>query len=119
MVEGVSVPSTWLDGYYKSQGGSAAAYENLANADSDGDGFAAWQEYLLDTDPTNAASRLRATIRMEGATPVFGYEPENAGIEAMGFRYVPKGCNVLGDNADWQPFVPGFRFYKVEVEPIR
>ena len=119
VVEGVSVPYTWLDGYYKSQGGSAAAYENLANADSDGDGFAAWQEYLLDTDPTNAASRLRATIRMEGATPVFGYEPENAGIEAMGFRYVPKGCNVLGDNADWQPFVPGFRFYKVEVEPIR
>ena len=117
-VEGVSVPYTWLDGYYPGQGGSAAAYEALANADSDRDGFPAWQEYLLDTDPTQAESRLFATINMVGNTPVFGWSHTNANIEALGYRYVPKGRTSLDDNAGWQPFSTGHRFFKVVVEPI-
>ncbi len=118
VVEGVSVPYTWLDGHYPNQGGSAAAYEALANADSDGDGFPAWQEYLLGTDPTSAASHLSATVTMNGNTPVFGWSHTNANIQALGYRYVPKGCNSLNDSAGWQPFTPGHRFFKVVVEPI-
>lgn len=117
-VNGVSVPYTWLDGYYPNQGGSAAAYEALATADSDGDGFPAWQEYLLDTDPTEYASRLYATIRMEGTTPIFGWSHTNANIQALGYQYVPKGRTSLDDSDGWQPFTPGHRFFKVAVEPI-
>ena len=117
-VNGVSVPYTWLDGHYPNQGGSAAAYEALATADSDGDGFPAWQEYLLDTDPTEYASRLYATIRMEGTTPIFGWSHTNANIQALGYQYVPKGRTALDDSDGWQPFTPGHRFFKVAVEPI-
>ena len=117
-VNGVSVPYTWLDGYYPNQGGSAAAYETLANADSDGDGFPTWQEYLLGTDPTSAASHLFVTISMNGNTPVFGWSHTNANIEAIGYRYVPKGRTSLDDSAGWQPLSSGHRFFKVVVEPI-
>lgn len=117
-VNGVSVPYTWLDDHYPNQGGSAAAYEALATADSDGDGFPAWQEYLLDTDPTVYASRLYATIRMEGTTPIFGWSHTNANIQALGYQYVPKGRTALDDSDGWQPFTPEHRFFKVAVEPI-
>ena len=117
-VNGVSVPYTWLDDHYPNQGGSAAAYEALTTADSDGDGFPAWQEYLLDTDPTDYASRLYATIRMEGTTPISGWSHTNANIQALGYQYVPKGRTALDDSDGWQPFTPGHRFFKVAVEPI-
>lgn len=117
-VNGVSVPYTWLDGYYPNQGSSAVAYEALANDDSDGDGFPAWQEYLLDTDPTDYASRLYTTIRMEGAMPIFGWSHTNANIQTLGYQYVPKGRTSLDDSVGWQPFEPGHRFFKVVVEPI-
>ncbi|MBR4258120.1 MAG: C10 family peptidase [Kiritimatiellae bacterium] len=114
----VPVPYIWLDGYYPGQGVSSAAYEALANDDSDGDGFPAWQEYLLGTDPTNAASRLFATVSMNGGTPVFGWSHTNANIEAAGYRYAPKGRLSLDDSAGWQPFASGHRFFKVVVEPV-
>ena len=114
----VPVPYAWLDVYYPGQGVSSAAYEALANDDSDGDGFPVWQEYLLGTDPTNAASRLFATVSMNGGTPVFGWSHTNANIEAAGYRYAPKGRLSLDDSAGWQPFASGHRFFKVVVEPV-
>lgn len=117
-IEGVSVPYTWLDGTYPGQGGSAAAYEALALSDTDGDGFLTWQEYLLDTDPKDADSRLFATVRMEDGAPVFGWSHTNASINAQGFRYVPKGRMSLDDTTGWQPYSSGHRFFKVTVEPI-
>ena len=114
----VPVPYIWLDGYYPGQGVSSEAYEALANGDSDGDGFPVWQEYLLGTDPTNAASRLFATVSMNGGTPVFGWSHTNANIEAAGYRYAPKGRLSLDDSAGWQPFASGHRFFKVVVEPV-
>ena len=114
----VPVPYTWLDAVYPGQGTSAAAYETLGFSDTDGDGFTAWEEYLLDTDPTDAASRFFATVRIEGGLPVFGWSHTNANIEASGFRYVPKGRTSLNDSAGWQPFSSGHRFFKVVVEPI-
>lgn len=114
----VPVPYAWLDGYYPGQGVSSEAYEALANGDSDGDGFPVWQEYLLGTDPTNAASRLFATVSMNGGTPVFGWSHTNANIEAAGYRYAPKGRLSLDDSAGWQPFASGHRFFKVVVEPV-
>ena len=119
LVEGVTVPYAWLDGQFPGQGGTVAAYEALARADSDGDGFPNWQEYLLDTDPKNLESRLFATVRMDGGEPVFGWSHTNANIQAHGYRYVPKGRAALGDATGWVPYVKGHRFFKVEVVPVR
>ena len=118
-VDSVTVPFVWLNGYYPNQGGSATEYETLAESDSDGDGFPAWQEYLLGTNPTNAESRLVVTITMDGNTPVIGWSHTNANIEACGFRYAPKGRTSLNDSEGWQPFSSEHhRFIKVVVEPI-
>ena len=56
---------------------------------------------------------------MNGNTPIFGWSHTNANIQAIGYRYVPKGCNSLNDSAGWQPFTSGHRFFKVVVEPIQ
>jgi hypothetical protein len=118
-IEGVAVPCAWLDGHFPGEGGSAEAYEALALADADGDGFPAWQEYLLATDPTNAASRLVATLRLEGTDPVFGWDPTNAALADLGFRYVPQGRASLAKTAgDWHPLEEGDTFFRVSVEPL-
>lgn len=115
----VPVPYTWLDTYFAGQGTSAQAYETLANADPDGDGFTTWQEYLAGTDPTNGGSFLRAFIRMEGATPVVEWNVTNSNVNALGYRYVPKGKSSLTGVGDWQPAATGHRFFKVFIEPVQ
>ncbi len=49
-------PFLWLDNYSLVAGGDYAAAELT---DTDKDGYMAWQEYVADTDPTNAASCFR------------------------------------------------------------
>ena len=115
----VPVPYTWLDGYFAGQGTSAQAYENLANADQDNDGFATWQEYLAGTDPTSAASQLKATIRMEGSSPVVEWNTTNSNLNALGYRYVPKGATNLTNPINWQPMNSTHRFFKVFIEPVQ
>ena len=115
----VPVPYTWLDTYFAGQGTSAQAYETLANADQDGDGFSTWQEYLAGTIPTSAASCFKATIRMEGSTPVVEWNTTNGNLNALGYQYVPKGASSLTQPVIWQPTSQGHRFFKVFIEPIR
>ena len=115
----VPVPYTWLDGYFAGQGTSAQAYETLANADQDGDGFTTWQEYLADTIPTSASSCFKATIRMEGSTPVVEWNTTNGNLNALGYQYVPKGASSLTQPVNWQPVSPAHRFFKVFIEPIQ
>ena len=116
---GVEVPCEWLDRHYPGQGGSSEAYEQLANADSDGDGYVAWQEFLLGTDPTNGASRLSVSVGAGAdGTPVFGWSPTNGDIQSLGFRYVPLGRKTMDDEEGWRPFVEGkHAFFAVSVEP--
>ena len=115
----VPVPYTWLDTYFAGQGTSAQAYETLANADQDGDGFTSWQEYLAGTDPTNAASCLQVSIRMEGTTPILEWNVTNNNVQALGYRYVPKGKANLTDSGAWQPSAANHRFFKLFIEPIQ
>ena len=115
----VPVPYTWLDGYFAGQGTGAQAYETLANADQDGDGFTTWQEYLAGTDPTNAASCLQVSIRMEGTTPILEWNVTNNNVQALGYRYVPKGKVNLTDSGAWQPSAANHRFFKLFIEPIQ
>ena len=119
VVEGVAVSREWLDRHYPGQGGNAEEYRALAEADSDSDGYAAWQEFLLGTDPTNAASRLsvRVGVGADG-TPVFGWTPTNGAIQSLGFRYVPLGRTTMNDEEGWRPGVEGeHAFFAVSVEP--
>jgi hypothetical protein len=115
----VPVPYTWLDTYFSGPGTSAQAYETLANADPDGDGFTTWQEYLAGTDPTNAASCLQVSIRMEGATPILEWNVTNNNVQALGYQYVPKGKVNLTDPGAWQPSAANHRFFKLFIEPIQ
>ncbi|MBR4170011.1 MAG: hypothetical protein IKR48_00005, partial [Kiritimatiellae bacterium] len=105
--------------YYPGQGGTPQAYESLANTDSDGDGFPAWQEFLLETDPTNAASHLYLTIQMNGNTPVVGWSVTNNAIESLGYRYILKGKSSLSNATDWQPVTNEHHFFKLFVEPLQ
>ncbi len=115
----VPVPYAWLDTYFAGQGTSAQAYEALANADQDGDGFTTWQEYLAGTDPTNATSSLQVSIRMEGMTPVIEWNTTNDNMSALGYQYVPKGKTNLTDAVNWSPTTDGHRFFKLFIEPIQ
>ena len=115
----VPVPYTWLDGYFAGQGTSAQAYEALANADQDNDGFTTWQEYLAGTDPTSAASCLQVSIRMVESTPTLEWNVTNNNVQALGYRYVPKGKANLTDSGAWQPFAANHRFFKVFIEPVQ
>lgn len=71
-------PHAWLESF-----GISSDFEVADAADLDGDGYPTWQEYLSNTDPTSAASRLEIT----------GVDPTGGGIAVScatqpGRRYV-------------------------------
>ena len=112
----VQVPYAWLDGIYPGQGSSAAAYETLAFSDSDGDGLATWAEYLLGTDPTNASSRLEATIRMDGSSPIVESNADTNRLAAFGYLPIVKGKQSLDTSEEWATTNLLHRFFKIFVE---
>ena len=112
------VPYTWLDMYFPSA--ATVGYETLAWHDSDGDGYQNWEEYVLQTNPTNAESKLSVSIRMEGVVPHVEYEPTSF---LGGYRAIIKGSNDLKASPDnWVPITAptgAFHFFKVVVEPVQ
>ena len=112
------VPYTWLDTYFPSA--ATVGYETLAWHDSDGDGYQNWEEYVLQTNPTNAESKLSVSIRMEGGVPHVEYEPTSF---LGGYRAIIKGSNDLKASPDnWVPITAptgAFHFFKVVVEPVQ
>jgi hypothetical protein len=87
--DGDGLPNWWESQYF----GSTAANPN---DDPDGDGFKNWQEYLADTNPSDAGSYLRVTG--------FTYTPTNIVIEWRGgiqaTRYLQR-LDDLGTNT-WE-----------------
>ena len=108
------VPYAWLDEYFP--GSTTGDYETLANSDKDGDGLATWAEYLLGTDPTNALSRLEATIRMDGTTPIVESNADTNRLATFGYQPVVKGKQTLDSAVDWANMDSLHRFFKVSVE---
>ncbi|MGN0886685.1 MAG: C10 family peptidase [Candidatus Spyradenecus sp.] len=85
-----------------------------AESDGDGDGYAAWQEFVAGSNPTDAASVLRITaieVAADG-TPTITFEPA---LEER--TYTLYGSATLGDAALWEtPLKATHRFFKVRVE---
>ena len=112
----VPVTYVWLDEYFPGNASAAEDYETIAKADSDGDGLDTWAEYLLGTDPTNASSRLVATIRMDGSTPIVESNADTNRLATFGYQPVVKGKQTLDSAVDWANMDSLHRFFKVFVE---
>ena len=110
----VPVTYAWLDEYFP--GSTTGDYEGLANSDRDGDGLDTWAEYLLGTDPTNALSRLEATIRMDGTTPIVECNADTNRLAAFGYLPVVKGKQGLDTSEEWATTNLLHRFFKIFVE---
>ena len=112
----VPVTYVWLDEYFPGGASATEDYETIASGDADGDGLATWAEYLLGTDPTNAASRLVATIRMDGTTPIVECNADADRLADFGYQPVVKGKQTLDPAVDWANMDSLHRFFKVFVE---
>ena len=111
----VPVEYGWLGQYFP--GIEVTDYETIAKADADGDGLDTWAEYLLGTDPTNASSRLVATIRMDGTTPIVECNADTDRLADFGYQPVVKGKQTLDSAVDWTDMNSLLhRFFKVFVE---
>ncbi len=108
----VPVPYAWLSAFPSIGDGSDDAYEALAHADSDGDGFPNWAEYAANSDPASGSDFLRCDIGTSaaGALTVTVY-PETA---REGFPRILQGKVNLNDQ-DWTdlsaPVAP-YRFFR-------
>ena len=113
----VPVPYDWLEAYYPNEPATDTARELLANDDTDGDGFTAWEEYVANTNPTNESSRLTCSIAVgAGGVPVVTVDPP---VAREGFPRILQGKVDLADkNETWidlsAPSEP-YRFYRVRI----
>ena len=112
----VPVTYVWLDEYFPDGASATKDYETIANSDADGDGLYTWAEYLLGTDPTNALSRLEATIRMDGTTPIVESNADTNRLAAFGYLPVVKGKQGLDTSEEWATTNLLHRFFKIFVE---
>ena len=112
----IPVTYVWLDEYFPGGASATKDYETIANSDADGDGLDTWAEYLLGTDPTNALSKLEATIRMDGTTPIVESNADTNRLATFGYQSVVKGKEALDSTVDWANMDSLHRFFKVSVE---
>lgn len=104
----VAVPYVWLDDF-----GLAATsdYETAAFSDTDGDGMAAWEEFVAGTTPTNAASVFLANILQTDHGPQVTWTPDLGSLRV----YTVIGKTLLTD-ADWGATNAASRFFRVQVD---
>jgi len=106
----VPVPFAWLDAYGLVTGGD---YEAAALADTDGDGYAAWQEYVAGTVPTNANSIFLAFIAFSNNAPVITWSPDLGTTRV----YTVEGKSSLADASWLVPTNAASRFFRIDVSP--
>lgn len=116
VVDGISVPRTWLNTYVSQYGAGdceAAAKATGAN------GMPLWQSYVAGLDPADAKSRFEVRIAMDAnGSPTIVWTPDlRAATPAR--VYSVFGKVALGD-ATWTPVTDAnrenMRFFKVAVE---
>jgi len=105
----VPVPYAWLTANQLVFGGD---YEAAALADTDGDGYVSWQEYVAGTSPTNAASLFLAQIVLSNGVPTVSWTPDLGAARL----YTVEGKASLTD-AEWaSPTNASSRFFRVKVD---
>ena len=106
----VSVPYAWLESYSLAESGDyeAAAFATAANGEN-----AVWECYVAGLDPTNPDSRLIATIRMDGDTPVVGYLPPRPKHTPAEWYHVVGKTDLTDEK--WDEQADGQRFFKVRI----
>ncbi|MDD4016709.1 MAG: choice-of-anchor Q domain-containing protein [Kiritimatiellae bacterium] len=115
--------------YWLAQFGVTGDFETADVSDSDNDGYTAWQEYVADTDPTNAVSHFRVTAISNGPPVRVFFEPGSsvraytlqattnlaagpwADVPGQGPRAGAGGADAMADDAGDRT-----RFYRVKVE---
>lgn len=81
------VPYSWLEGNCSVPPNSAdEAYLSAEELDTDGDGYANWEEYIAGSDPNDANSKLRIQITMVDHKPVLTWSPNLAEFETASNR---------------------------------
>lgn len=120
----VEVTYEWLDEAFPNMSETArtaAEYEALAYADTDGDGFANWQEYIMRTNPTDATKHLKFTkieVGAGGVPTAIEWTPASGYLE--GYKAVLKGANDISTSpiswSDVGDTASAFHFFKVSVE---
>ena len=124
------VALNWLNGYPELLAEHGGDYEVAANAQSPGaDGSGGktwpngspcyvWQDYVSGTSPTNDVV-FKATIRMEGTTPVIEWDPHTDELDAKRV-YRTFGRTSLDDADRWSDVTDsdktGYQFFKVTVD---
>ena len=117
-----ATPQWWL-----AEHGWTNNFDAAATNDADSDGFFTWQEYIADTDPTNAASYLlplSATGSVESL--VIGFDPTSTQrhywVDSTGLLEPPYWQNVTnapGTGGAWLPAIippaTGLHFYRGRV----
>ncbi len=106
----VPVPYAWLESYALAGSGDyeAAAFATAANGEN-----AVWECYVAGLDPTNPDSRLLATIRMEGDTPVVGYLPPRPEHTPAEWYHVVGKADLADE--EWEELADGQRFFMVKI----
>ncbi|MDA3926317.1 MAG: chitobiase/beta-hexosaminidase C-terminal domain-containing protein [Kiritimatiellae bacterium] len=104
----VAVPYAWLDEFNLPVGDD---YEVAAMDDADDDGFAAWQEYVAGTCPTNRNSVFLTSICMENDVPIISWIPDMG----MDREYTILGKELLSDAAWTTPTNSASRYFRVDI----
>jgi hypothetical protein len=105
----VPVPYTWLDDYGLVIGED---YEAAGYADSDGDGYVAWEEYVAGTVPTNIVSRFLSNITMVNGLLTIEWMPDLGGERT----YTIFGKTNLVDSAWMTPTNASTRFFRIGID---
>ena len=117
IVENVEIPTAWIE---ESAAAALAAangnYEAAAVASASNGVNEVWECYVAGLDPTNAVSRLVATIDMVDGSPVVSWTPDlNEGGTKHERVYTVEGKTNLTDTA-WGPTNEATRFFRVKVQ---
>lgn len=103
---------------------AAAAKMPTGKVDVHGNPMYVWQDFVAGTDPTDKASKFKASISFVDGKPVITWTPDlNEGGAKSLRTYRTLGINDLSQSADpaaWREVTPGsesaYKFFKVEVD---
>ena len=119
-----AVPDTWPSRFssYAAKFGSDFATsltKPTGKKDAAGNDLQVWQDYVAGTDPTDVNDVFRATITINGSTPVVSWTPVLSAAEAAKRNYTILGRQSLL-SGDWTVVPSGqesnYNFFKVRVE---